>query len=919
MERRLTSYIWKHTKFQQLWILFIVALSMVPYFMSFDLPKQIVNGPIQGSGFDTPDAVKLFMKLEVSLPLFGKVVLFPGIELGRMPTLFALSMVFLLFVVINGLFKYYINTYKGRLGERLLRRIRFELVDRVLRFPPDVFKRVKGSEIANMVNNEVEPMGGFTGDAFVSPALLGGQALTALVFIFVQSFWLGLITTALVSVQALIIPRMRRRLLVLGRERQLTARELAGRVGEMVEGIDAIHAFDTSNYERADVAARLGRIFKIRYDIYQWKFMVKFINNSLASFTPFLFYIVGGYLALKGKVDIGQLVAVIAAYKDLPGPLKDLIDWDQNRQDVQIKYAQVVGQFSVDGMVDPAIQAVGEGAALKPPLAAVNLTLSDDSGARLLDRINVQVRPGERVALTGDAAGGEALAAAFARLSWPDAGKVVAGGEDIHSLPESITGRAISYASTDVHFFSGSLRDNLFYGLKHRPMGPPSAEDPGMAWRLREAQLSGNPVHDIKADWIDYAAAGATGPEDLIRAVAPVLDAVQLSRDILDLALRATADAARRPGIADSVIAMRRAFRATLEERGQTSLIDHFEPGAYNDQSTVGENLLFGNAIGPALMPGALGRNPYFRQVLERDGLDRALYEMGFEIAENAIELFGDLPADHPFFQQLTFMGAEDLPAYQALVKRLNGKDYAEVPAEDRPTIIRLSFAYAEPRHRFGLLTDEMKERIVRARQQFHAGLPASLQGQIEAYDPARYMPSASLMDNVVFGRVNNRHADGAERVQEIVRGLMDRLGLYDDFLSIGLDFEVGTGGKRLTLAQRQKASLARALLRRTGYQVMNRPLTAVDPRVRAQIVENVLTLLSGQEPAPALIWVMTDSALASRFDRILTFAGPLVASDGRGGGGAAGTGEPAGDGVDASVAQVESRAGTQAGAKTGA
>ena len=31
MESRLTRYIWKHTKRQQLYILLVVALSMVPY------------------------------------------------------------------------------------------------------------------------------------------------------------------------------------------------------------------------------------------------------------------------------------------------------------------------------------------------------------------------------------------------------------------------------------------------------------------------------------------------------------------------------------------------------------------------------------------------------------------------------------------------------------------------------------------------------------------------------------------------------------------------------------------------------------------------------------------------------------------------------------------------------------------------
>ncbi|MGO8572760.1 hypothetical protein ACC870_38040, partial [Rhizobium ruizarguesonis] len=52
---------------------------------------------------------------------------------------------------------------KGRIDEGMLRRIRFELIDRVLRFPPINFKRVKSAEIATMIKDEVEPMGGFTG------------------------------------------------------------------------------------------------------------------------------------------------------------------------------------------------------------------------------------------------------------------------------------------------------------------------------------------------------------------------------------------------------------------------------------------------------------------------------------------------------------------------------------------------------------------------------------------------------------------------------------------------------------------------------------------------------------------------------------------------------------------------------------
>ena len=135
MEKSLARYIWSNTRLQQLWILAVVAASMIPYFLSFDLPKQIVNGPIQGDGFDNANATQTFMHLSYDLPLIGHVELFQGIQLNRLQMLMALSLVFLALVVLNGLFKFYINTYKGRLGERMLRRIRFRLIDRVASRP----------------------------------------------------------------------------------------------------------------------------------------------------------------------------------------------------------------------------------------------------------------------------------------------------------------------------------------------------------------------------------------------------------------------------------------------------------------------------------------------------------------------------------------------------------------------------------------------------------------------------------------------------------------------------------------------------------------------------------------------------------------------------------------------------------------
>jgi putative ABC transport system ATP-binding protein len=887
MEKSLTRYIWNHTRRQQLYILLIVALSMIPYFLAFDLPKQIVNGPIQGDGFEGANATQLFMHIDVDIPYFGTVTLFPGLELDRMSTLMGLSLTFLALVIINGLFKYYINTYKGRLGERLLRRIRFQLIDRILLFPPSHFKRVKGAEISSMIKDEVEPLGGFTGDAFVQPALLGGQALSALFFILMQNFWLGLIAAFMAAIQVGIIPKMRRRLIELGRQRQLGARQLAGRIGEMVDGIGTIHAYDTSNYERADAAHRLGEIFKIRYDLYQWKFIVKFINNFLAQLTPFFFYALGGYLTLRGSLDVGQLVAVINAYKELPGPLKELIDWDQARQDVQVKYEQVFEQFDSPRMMDAKVQTLvpAVGAAAAAPIIISSLSLDDDSGTRLLEQASLTINPGETIAVVGSA-GGEALADALGRTLWATSGKITINDTDILDLPESVTGRRMSYVSPDTYFFHASLKDNLLYGLKHAPLKPreyAGSEAEHRKWEIREAKLAGNPDIDLHGDWIDYASSqsGSDQEEHFLKAMLDVLDLVQLSPDILEFALRSSIDPLSDLHLAARIVELRQVLRSELERENLSGLIVPFEPNSYNVEATVGENLLFGTMRDASTASRKIIDSDYFRSLMRQSGLSHTLFDMGVTIAENVVEIFADLPGDHPFFQQLTFMTSDDIPTYQQILQRLQGKGYDDATDADRRALLRLSFFYIEPRQRFGLLTPEVMQKVVEVRHMFHENLPDALRVLIEPYDPTKYASSTSLLDNILFGKISHRFTDASRRITKIVAEAMHKQGLYDRVLAVGLEFNLGAGGKRLGPLQRQKLNLARALMRKSDYYIFNRPLPGLDHRLQEEIVENVMSFLNRDEQKPAILWVLSNPALSRMFDRVIVINHGSIVADG--------------------------------------
>ncbi len=885
MERNLFKYIWRHSKRGQIIILAIVLVSLPFYFASLSLPASIVNGAIQGVWFDGAETTHPF--LELYLPFsewFGeRILLYRGIELSQRDMLVALSLTFLALVAINGLFKFQINTLKGRMGERMLRRLRYELVDRVLRFPPSYFRKLKPSEVSSMVKDEVEPLGGFIGDAFVLPMFQGGIALTALVFIMVQNFWLGLVAGGIVLFQAFVIPALRRPILRLSKERQIAARELAGRVGELVDGVDEVRINATSNYERADMTARLGRLFGIRYEIYQRKFFVKFLNNFLGKFTPFVFYLVGGYFVITGDLDVGQLLAVIAAYPDLPAPVKMLIDWDQQRLDVQIKYDQVVDHFDPEGMVPAEMQRpVGETAHMQGGIVATNLTVTDDTGARLLQNITFTVGLGETLAVVGPPAGGkEHIGPTLVRLFAPSGGRIVLGGHDLESLPEGIIGRWIGYAGQDTYLFPISVRENLIYGLKHEPLAPPkeSASDHARrAWRAAETQRAGNAPYDIDAEWIDYRSIGVPDEAALRKKMLDVLRHVGLEDDVYELGLSGRISPETSGALCAALLGARKIFHTRINEQGFHHLVEEFHPDRYNRNASLGDNLLFGRPCGPLLAEGALVAHPYFQETLHKAHIADAVVAMGYEIAETMVELFADLPADHPFFDQFSFISAGELPEYQGLVNRYaSGVTWDNVDADDRMKLLTLAMRYEDARHRLGLITPDIAAQVVLARKTFLRNLPEALKGAVEPYNPELYNSAGSILDNLLFGRIAYGEAKARERVLDLLSDVLDELDLHEAVYDAGLDFNVGPGGKRLSTSTRQRLGLARAILKRPDILVVDAALAVLDNSTQEKILKNVLA----SSDSRAVIWVLARPEQAEMFNRVMVIDGGRVVEEG--------------------------------------
>jgi putative ABC transport system ATP-binding protein len=519
---------------------------------------------------------------------------------------------------------------------------------------------------------------------------------------------------------------------------------------------------------------------------------------------------------------------------------------------------------------------------LEGPIEISHLEVVDDAGGKLLERVSLTLPLDERVALAAAREQeAEALAEALARLVPPSRGRIAFGGAELSALPEAVTGRRIAYVGPSGFFPQAQLGASLVHLLKQAPVGAASGEEAERKRELAEARRSANSLLDSAADWVDRAAAGASDEAGLLQRLRAVARVVRLEEDIIAFGLTGTLDPDAHAGLAEVVVAARAHLSERMHSGDLSGLVEPFSEGAYHWQSTIAENLMFGAPIGPRLRDDELVASAPLRAVLAECGLEPVLYELGRKVAATTLEMFEGLPPDHPFFAELTFLRADEMGDYRALLKALEGRAFADVERSDRYRLIRLALAYVEPRHRMVLIDEGLAADIVAARAPFRARLPTELAGSIEFYDAARYMRSASLLDNILFGRIVSGIAGAPQRVLAAVRALLRQLELDDRVFEVGLAFDIGSGGSRLTLAQRQKLDVARSLVKRADYLILNRPLSAVSAGEQEGILRDVIA--ASRDPARpfGVLWVLPPGHLTREFDKVAVLKHGAVESFG--------------------------------------
>jgi ABC-type multidrug transport system fused ATPase/permease subunit len=674
--------------------------------------------------------------------------------------------------------------------------------------------------------SELATAGDFIGMAVAIPLVSALSLIAFTVYLLWLNPLLAVVSFSIYPFSLFILPALQRRANLENKKRVDASRDLSGKISEAVSGIHEIQGNAAHHIEsrKFDLLANKLQTIRITWNLYRQG--IKVSSNFFTSISPFIIFLLGGYLAIKGQLELGAMVAFLSAQEKLFDPWRELIDVYQSYQEASVTYRRTMQYFDVtpEFAIDPENRQPYQ---LEGNIEVKNLSFNTDEGVHLLSNASLTLAAGEQIALIGFSGSGKStLANCIAQLIKYTSGHVSIDNRQVADLTKRDMAWNVGLVSQNPFIFDGTIEENLLYGCVSKMDAEPL---PNLDQMIETIQQTG------------------------------------LFPDVLRFGLNSVLDEKAHTNLVPNLIRIRK----KLGRRLNVPMADHiefFDKEKYQDYSTVAKNLTFGSANQIAFRENNLSKNEYFLKFLEDIELMSPLMIMGSKLCRKTVALLAGLPPSEIFYEQSP-LSPDELETYDLLSEQLTQMNWRLLNPDDQQLLLKLALRFIPGRHKMIVLPDGFKRQILKARMRFKQKISIDFPGAFSFYRKSDYLFSQTILNNLFFGKIKSDVPQIQDIINEQIIQLLIEKDLLEVVLKIGIQFQVGTRGDRLSGGQRQKLAIARAFLKNPKILIMDEATSALDNRSQARIQQVLDTHWKGRA---SLIAVAHRLDIIKHFDKIV-------------------------------------------------
>ncbi|MDQ6838307.1 MAG: ABC transporter ATP-binding protein/permease [Actinomycetota bacterium] len=354
----------------------------------------------------------------------------------------------------------------GRTAERLLFALRVRIFSHLQRLSLDFYERELTGRILTRMTTDVDAFSNLlqTGliNALVALFTFFGVGLALLIW----NWKLGLLTLSVMVplVAATIVYRT-----LSGRAYRRARDEIGvvnANMAESLSGVRESQAFVRQGRNEANFRNLANRYLDARLSAQRLVALYFPFVQMLSDAASAVVLGVGSVFVAHHSLTSGELIGFLLYLDLFFAPIQQLSQTFDSYQQAGASMRQINELMSVQPLVADPVDPVDPG-----PLSgslrfdAVRFSYPGGAGEEALRGLNLDIEPGQTVALVGETGAGKSTVIKLAtRFYDPTAGRVLADGKDLRTLDLGAYRHQLGYVPQEAFLFSGTIRDNIAYG-----------------------------------------------------------------------------------------------------------------------------------------------------------------------------------------------------------------------------------------------------------------------------------------------------------------------------------------------------------------------------------------------------------------------------------------------------------------------
>lgn len=407
-------------------------------------------------------AITLVIPLMVRY-ITGTVVLLPIEEASS--TIIRLGIFMVLLVIVEGYCNYFIGYYGHVMGAKIEHDMRNEIFGHYQKLSFAFFDNQKVGHLLSRITSDLFDITELLHHGPENVVISAIKLLGAFIILLMINAKLAFVAIGFVVIMLLYAVAMNGRMRGAFRENRARIADINSQIEDSLSGIRVVKSFSNEKTEMDKFEEGNSRFVDSKKKSYRY---MGTYNSGMGVFSTLITVgslLMGTWLMMKGELSAADLVTFLLYINNFTEPVKKLVNFTEQFQNGYSGYERFVEIMNIA----PDIKDKEDAKSLdrvqgEIQFEDVSFHYSENK-ENVLSHVNLDVKPGEYVALVGSSGAGKTtLCSLIPRFYDVTGGAVRLDGIDIRDVKLKDLRRQIGIVQQDVYLFAGTILENIRYG-----------------------------------------------------------------------------------------------------------------------------------------------------------------------------------------------------------------------------------------------------------------------------------------------------------------------------------------------------------------------------------------------------------------------------------------------------------------------